>query len=88
LHKAAARIKGIHSPVSGEVDIIVVPNLEAGNILVKQLEYLSGAQSAGLVLGARVPIILTSRADKPASRLSSSALANLMICKRKHEGKV
>lgn len=73
----AARIKGIDSPVAGKADILVVPDLEAGNILAKQLIYLGGADAAGLVLGARVPIILTSRADTVKVRLASSALAKL-----------
>ncbi|HME40327.1 MAG TPA: bifunctional enoyl-CoA hydratase/phosphate acetyltransferase [Steroidobacteraceae bacterium] len=75
----AARTKGILSPVAGCVDILVVPDLEAGNMLVKQLIYLAGAQAAGIVLGARLPIILTSRADGDAARLASCALAQLMV---------
>ena len=71
----AARVKGIASPVAGDVDILVVPDLEAGNMLAKQLEYLAGAAGCGVVLGARVPIALTSRADAPISRLASAALA-------------
>ncbi|MEY8878263.1 MAG: bifunctional enoyl-CoA hydratase/phosphate acetyltransferase, partial [Leptothrix sp. (in: b-proteobacteria)] len=71
----AARIKGIKSPVAGDIDILVVPDLESGNMLAKQLEYLAGAASCGIVLGARVPIALTSRADGEASRLASAALA-------------
>ena len=74
----AARLKGIVSPVSGEVDILVVPDLEAGNMLAKQLEYLAGASSCGVVLGARVPIALTSRADSATSRTASAALAALV----------
>ncbi|MEE2978885.1 MAG: bifunctional enoyl-CoA hydratase/phosphate acetyltransferase, partial [Pseudomonadota bacterium] len=75
---AAARIKGIVSPVAGQADILVVPDLESGNMLAKQLEYLGGAISAGIVLGARVPIVLTSRADLRASRLASCAVAVLL----------
>ncbi|MEY4752556.1 MAG: hypothetical protein RJA44_231 [Pseudomonadota bacterium] len=71
----AARIKGIRSAVSGDVDILVAPDLEAGNMLAKQLEYLAGAAGCGVVLGMRVPIALTSRADGEASRLASAALA-------------
>ncbi|MCK6426310.1 MAG: bifunctional enoyl-CoA hydratase/phosphate acetyltransferase [Burkholderiaceae bacterium] len=71
----AARIKGIQSSVAGDADILMVPDLEAGNMLAKQLEYLAGAASCGIVLGARVPIALTSRADGEASRLASAALA-------------
>ncbi len=74
----AARIKGVTSPVSGEVDILVVPGLEAGNILYKSLVYLGAALAAGVVLGARVPMILTSRADSPASRIVSTAVASLI----------
>lgn len=75
---AAARIKGIESRVAGQADVLVVPDLESGNMLAKQLEYLGGAASAGLVLGARVPIILTSRADGAESRIASCALAVLL----------
>jgi phosphotransacetylase/acyl dehydratase len=74
----AAKTKGIVSPVAGCADILVVPDLEAGNMLAKQLEYLAEAQVAGIVLGARVPIILTSRADKTLTRLSSCAIALLL----------
>ncbi len=74
----AARTKGIVSPVAGRADIFVVPDLEAGNMLAKQLEYLAEAQVAGIVLGARVPIILTSRADRTLARLGSCALALLL----------
>ena len=75
----AAHIKGIVSPVAGQADILVVPDLEAGNMLAKQLEYLGGAEGAGIVLGARVPIILTSRADDAISRLASCALAVMLV---------
>ena len=75
----AARTKGLISPVAGQADIFVVPDLESGNMLAKQLEYLAGAELAGIVLGARVPIILTSRADKTLARLSSCALALLWV---------
>jgi phosphate acetyltransferase len=74
----AARIKGISSPVSGLADILVVPDLESGNMLAKQLEYLAGASSSGVVLGARVPIALTSRADPAVARKASAALAGVM----------
>lgn len=80
--KEAAKIKGIISPVAGQADIIIVPDLESGNILVKQLEYLSEAQSAGIVLGAKVPIILTSRSDSAITRLASSALAAIIVSKK------
>ena len=78
---AAARIKGIVSDVAGAADILVVPNLESGNMLAKQLEFLGGAASAGIVLGARVPIVLTSRADPRESRVASCAVA-LMSARR------
>lgn len=78
ISSAAARIKGIESPVAGRADILLVPDLEAGNMLAKQLEYLAGAASCGVVLGARVPIVLTSRADPPISRVASAALAGVM----------
>jgi phosphotransacetylase len=73
----AAKTKGIVSPVAREADIFVVPDLEAGNMLAKQLGYLAEADAAGVVLGARVPIILTSRADQTLARLSSCAVALL-----------
>jgi phosphate acetyltransferase len=74
----AARTKGIVSPVAGCADIFMVPDIEAGNMLAKQLEYLAAAQIAGIVLGARVPVILTSRADKTLARLGSCAIALLL----------
>lgn len=78
MSKKAAEINNLVSPVSGQADILVVPDLESGNMLVKQLEYLGGAQLAGIVLGARVPVILTSRADSAATRLASCAVAVLL----------
>ncbi|NRR29419.1 bifunctional enoyl-CoA hydratase/phosphate acetyltransferase [Oxalobacteraceae bacterium] len=75
---AAARIKGIASPVAGQADILIAPGLEAGNLLAKQLEYLAGAAVCGIVLGAAVPIALTSRADDAAARSASAALALLL----------
>ncbi len=78
INAAAAREKGIVSPVAGQAEILVVPNLEAGNMLAKQLTFLGGADAAGIVLGARVPIILTSRADSLRTRLASCAVAVLM----------
>ncbi|MBR8459006.1 bifunctional enoyl-CoA hydratase/phosphate acetyltransferase [Burkholderia dolosa] len=78
ISKRAALDKGIDSPVAGRADILVVPDIEAGNMLVKQLEYLAGAASAGVVVGARVPIVLTSRADGVAVRIASCALAALL----------
>jgi phosphate acetyltransferase len=74
----AAQIKHIKSDVAGEADILVVPDLESGNMLAKQLEYLAGASGAGIVLGARVPIALTSRADGPMARVASALLALLV----------
>lgn len=74
----AAQSKGIRSSVAGQADILIVPDIEAGNMLAKQLFYLSNAQSAGIVMGARVPIMLTSRSDPEASRLASCALAILV----------
>ena len=71
----AARIKGIASPVAGDADVLVVPDLEAGNMLAKLLEYMAGASSCGVVMGARVPIALTSRADSAQVRMASAALA-------------
>lgn len=73
----AARIKKINSPVAGHADILLVPDLEAGNMLAKQLSYLAEADAAGIVLGARVPIVLTSRADSAKARLASCAVAAL-----------
>ncbi len=78
---AAARIKGIQSEVAGAADILVVPDLESGNMLAKQLEHLGGASSAGIVLGARVPIVLTSRADPREARIASCAVA-LVVARR------
>jgi phosphate acetyltransferase len=79
----AARIKSIESPVAGKADILLVPDLEAGNILVKQLGYLAEAQGAGVVLGARIPIMLTSRADTVLARMASCAVA-LVAARRGH----
>ena len=76
---AAAAEKGIVSPVAGAADILLAPDLMAGNILAKQLTFLGGAHAAGVVLGARVPIILTSRADSDASRVASCAIGVLMV---------
>ena len=75
---AAARQKGIVSEVAGQADILVVPDLEAGNMLAKQLSFLAGADAAGVVVGARVPIILASRADSERTRIASCAVAVLM----------
>lgn len=79
----AARIKGIKSAVAGRAQILVVPDLEAGNMLAKNLTFLSGADAAGIVLGARVPVILTSRADKLRARMASCAVATLLAYSRR-----
>ncbi|TIC82357.1 phosphate acetyltransferase [Crenobacter intestini] len=80
---AAADTKGIHSPVAGEPDILLVPDLESGNMLAKQLTYLAAAASAGIVMGARAPIVLTSRAEDAHGRLASSAVANVLARQRR-----
>ena len=81
----AARIKGIRSEVAGRAQILVVPDLEAGNMLAKNLIFLAKADSAGLVLGARVPIILTSRADSVRARMASCAVATLYADARRRK---
>jgi phosphotransacetylase len=83
ISKEAAKTKGIDSPVAGDPDILLAPDLEAGNILAKQLSFLANADSAGLVLGARVPIVLTSRADSVRSRIASCAVATLVAHARR-----
>lgn len=75
----AAQIKQIQSSVAGDADILAVPDLESGNMLAKQLEYLAGASGSGIVLGARIPIALTSRADGPSTRVASALLALLAV---------
>jgi phosphate acetyltransferase len=77
ISKEAAKTKGIVSDVAGDPDILLVPDLEAGNMVAKLLSFLAKADSAGLLLGARVPIILTSRADSVRSRIASCAVAML-----------
>jgi phosphate acetyltransferase len=77
----AARMKKIDSPVAGRANVLMVPDLEAGNMLAKSLSFLAGADAAGIVLGARVPIILTSRADSIITRLASCAVASLVASK-------
>ena len=79
----AAKIKKIDSPVAGRANVLVVPDLEAGNMLAKSLTFLAGADAAGIVLGARVPIILTSRADSLLTRLASCAVATLIANARR-----
>jgi len=83
ISKRAAETKGITSEVAGDPDILLAPDLEAGNILAKQLSFLAGADGAGLVLGARVPVILTSRADSVRSRVASCAVAALVAHARR-----
>ena len=79
----AADIKKIVSPVAGRANVLIVPDLEAGNMLAKSLSFLAGADSAGVVLGAKVPIILTSRADSVMARLASCAVAALVAQARR-----
>jgi phosphate acetyltransferase len=81
----AALIKGISSPVAGHANVLVVPDLEAGNLLAKSLSFLAGADAAGIVLGAKVPIILTSRADSVITRLASCAVASLVALARREQ---
>ncbi|WP_439687712.1 Phosphotransacetylase (includes Pta, EutD and phosphobutyryltransferase) [Cupriavidus oxalaticus] len=84
----AARIKKIDSPVAGRANVLLVPDLDAGNMLAKSLTFLAGADAAGIVLGARVPIILTSRADSVTTRLASCAVAALVARARRDSGQV
>jgi phosphate acetyltransferase len=79
----AADIKKIVSPVAGRANVLIVPDLEAGNMLAKSLSFLAGADCAGVVLGAKVPIILTSRADSVMARLASCAVAALVAQARR-----
>ena len=79
----AASIKKIASPVAGRANVLVVPDLEAGNMLAKSLSFLAGADAAGIVLGARVPVVLTSRADSLLTRLASCAIAVLVAAARR-----
>jgi phosphate acetyltransferase len=81
----AAQIKHIKSPVAGRANVLIVPDLEAGNMLAKSLTFLAGADAAGIVLGARVPIVLTSRADSVTTRLASCAVASLVAQARRRE---
>jgi phosphate acetyltransferase len=83
ISELAARTKSIDSPVAGRADILLVPDIESGNMLAKQLQYFAGADSAGIVLGARVPIILTSRADNVRMRIGSAAVAKLVVHARR-----
>jgi phosphate acetyltransferase len=83
INEEAAAIKHIVSPVAGRANVLVVPDLESGNMLAKSLSFLAGAAAAGIVLGARVPIILTSRADSVITRLASCAVASLVADARR-----
>ena len=83
INLSAAKIKKIESPVAGQADILVVPDLEAGNMLAKSLSFMAEADAAGIVLGARVPIILTSRADSVTTRLASCGVAALVANARR-----
>lgn len=86
INPEAARIKGITSPVAGHANILVAPDLEAGNMLAKNLTFLANADAAGVVLGARVPIVLTSRADTPRARMASCAVAAIFAeHRRRHQ---
>jgi phosphate acetyltransferase len=82
----AAHVKKIESPVAGRANVLVAPDLEAGNMLAKSLTFLAGAVAAGIVLGARVPVILTSRADSVTTRLASCAVAVLVAKARREQG--
>jgi phosphate acetyltransferase len=83
ISREAAAVKHIASPVAGDADILLVPDLEAGNMLAKELTFLANADAAGIVLGARVPIILTSRADSVRTRMASCAIAALLAHARR-----
>ncbi|MEM5342996.1 phosphate acetyltransferase [Paraburkholderia azotifigens] len=85
INEEAAKIKGIDSPVAGHANVLVVPDLEAGNMLAKSLTFLAGADAAGIVLGAKVPIILTSRADSVLTRLASCAVASMVALARREQ---
>ena len=87
ISEESAAIKHIVSPVAGRANVLVVPDLEAGNMLAKSLSFLAGADAAGIVLGARVPIILTSRADSVVTRLASCAVASLLADARRRSAK-
>ncbi len=82
----AAKTKGIKSAVAGHAEILVVPDLESGNMIAKQLEYLANALTAGIVLGTRVPIVLTSRADSAETRTASCAIAALVAHANRAKG--
>jgi phosphate acetyltransferase len=87
INPEAAQIKKIDSPVAGRANVLMVPDLEAGNMLAKSLTFLADADAAGVVLGARVPVILTSRADSVMTRLASCAVAALVAKARRDSGK-
>jgi phosphotransacetylase len=75
----ASEVKGIKSPIAGNADVLIVPNIEAGNILVKQLKYFSNALMPGIVMGTKIPVIITSRADEPLTRIASCAIGILYL---------
>ena len=77
-NKKKQRTKGIVSPVAGQADVLIVPDLESGNMLAKQLEFMGDASTAGIVMGAKVPIVLTSRADARDTRIASCAIALIL----------
>jgi phosphate butyryltransferase len=85
INKESARIKGIESEVAGDADILLAPNIEAGNVLYKALTFFANAKSAGLIVGTKAPIVLTSRADNEEAKLNSIALAVLMAAGDYHE---
>jgi phosphate acetyltransferase len=85
INEESAAIKHIVSPVAGRANVLVLPDLEAGNMLAKSLSFLADVDAAGIVLGARVPIILTSRADSVVARLASCAVASLLVEARRHD---
>lgn len=82
ISKEAAKHKGINHPVAGDADIILVPNIESGNVLYKSLAFLGNAKNAGVIVGAKAPVVLTSRADSDEAKLNSIALAVLMAAKK------
>jgi phosphotransacetylase len=88
ISKEAAQIKGIESEVAGDPDILLVPDLESGNMLAKNLAYFAKADGAGIVLGARVPVVLTSRADSARSRMASAAVAALLADARRRKAPI
>ena len=82
----AARHKGIHHPVAGHADILLAPDIEAGNILNKSMEYFAAAEKAGVIMGAKVPVVLTSRASSDAAKMNSIALSVLTAAGMRADG--